>query len=79
MVGMTRRLKQLLKLVETWREEVQDELADAALEIAQSLEGEYNVTETELAGIDRGIDDARQGRFASDEAVEAVRAKFRSV
>ncbi len=30
-----------------------------------------------LAGIDRGLDDARQRRFATDEEVKAAFGKFR--
>jgi len=78
MSDMTRKLLEVLKQAETWPEEAQEELADAALEIAAGLKGEYRATDEELAGIDRGLDDARQGRFATDEEVKAVFGKFRS-
>jgi hypothetical protein len=41
MSDMTRKLQEVLKQAETWAEEAQEELADAALEIAAGLKGEY--------------------------------------
>jgi predicted transcriptional regulator len=77
MAGMTKKLQEVLKQAETWPEEAQEELADAALEIAAGLRGEYHATEAELAGIDRGLEDARQGRFATEEEVRAAFGTFR--
>ena len=77
MAGMTKKLQEVLKQAETWPEEAQEELADAALEIAEGLKGEYHASAAELAGIDRGLDDAEHGRFASEEDVRAAFAKFR--
>ncbi len=74
---MTKKLREVLKQAETWPEEAQEELADAALEIAAGLEGRYQASSEELAGIDRGLDDARQGRFASDEEASAAFRLFR--
>jgi len=51
------------------------------LEAARSIEAErsgvYHASPQELAAIDRGLEDARNGCFASEQAVDAVRAKFR--
>ena len=77
MAGMTKNLQEVLKQAETWPEEAQEELADAALEIAEGMTGRYLATDEELAGIDRGLDDAAHGRFATDEEVKAAFAKFR--
>lgn len=41
--------------------------------------GEYEPTPAELAGIDRGLRDAANGRFATDAQVETALAKLRSV
>ena len=76
--NMTKRLEEVLKKVETWPVEIQEELADAALEIAATLSGEYCATDEELAGIDHGLADAHERRFATDEGVEAGFSKFRS-
>jgi predicted transcriptional regulator len=79
MSGMTVKiLKEVLERVEAWPEEAQEELAEIALEIDASLAaGVYHATAEELAGIDRGLKAAREGRIASDEQVEAVFAKRR--
>jgi predicted transcriptional regulator len=62
----------------SWPPEVQAELAAYAAEIEASLAaGEYQPTDAELAGIDRGLADARAGRFAAAEEVAAVFARFR--
>ena len=77
MSDMTRKLQEVLKQAEAWPEEAQEELADAALEIAAGLNGQSHATSEELAGIDRGLDDARRGRFATEEEVKAAFGKFR--
>jgi predicted transcriptional regulator len=71
-------LKEVLERVETWPEEAQEELAEIAREIDAGLKGgSYRATPEELAGVDRGLEAAREGRFATDEEVEAIRAKHR--
>ena len=71
-------LKDVLERVETWPREAQEELAAIALEMDAGLGGGvYHATPEELAGIDRGLEAVREGRFASDEEVEAVFAKHR--
>lgn len=62
----------------SWPPEAQAELAAYAAEIEAALAaGEYHPTDAELAGIDRGLADARVGRFATDEDVAAVFACHR--
>lgn len=71
-------LKDALKRVETWPDYAQDMLAELALEIDRELrQGKYQASPSELAGIDRGLKAANEGRFATDEEVEAVLAKHR--
>lgn len=71
--------KEVIKRAETWPDEAQEQLAEIALEIEAGLEtGFYQPTPEELAGIDLGLKDARQGRFASDEEVREAFAKFRN-
>jgi predicted transcriptional regulator len=74
---MISALKDALKAAETWPQEDQEALVEAAREIEAQRTGVYHATADELAGIDRGLEAAREGRFASDEAVAAVKAKFR--
>ena len=74
----TKQLAEILERVENWPAHAQDELAEIARDIEQGLNGgDYQPTEAELAGIDRGLRDADQGRFATEAEVEAVFAKFR--
>jgi len=77
MPGMTKKLQDVLKQAETWPAEAQDELADAAREIAAGMKGEYHATDEELAGVDRGLAGARGKRFATDEEVQAAFGKLR--
>ena len=75
----TKQLTEILERVEAWPPEVQNELAEFALELEAGVKQvEYQPTSEELAGIDRGLRAAAEGRFASDSQVEAVFAKFRA-
>jgi hypothetical protein len=74
----SKALIEAIRRAETWPEEVQQELAAIAFEIDASLKGgTYHATPEELQGIDRGLEAAREGRFATDEEVQAVVAKHR--
>jgi predicted transcriptional regulator len=74
----TKRLTDALERVEHWPAERQEQLAAIALDIDAGLEdGVYHPTPEELEGIDRGLRDAEQGRFATDEEMEAAFATFR--
>jgi hypothetical protein len=74
----TKLLNQALEKIENWPADAQDQLADIALDIDAALKDvTYEPTDAELAGIDRGLRDAEQGRFATDAEVEATFAKFR--
>ena len=77
MPTMTRKLREALKLAKTWPEEAQEELAAAAFEIAAGLSAQYRASGDELRGIDRGLEDARQGRFATEEEIKEAFSKFR--
>jgi hypothetical protein len=74
----SKALKEAMRRAETWPEEAQEELAEIALEIDANLKGgTYHATPEELQGIDRGLKAAREGRFVTDEEVQAVFAKHR--
>ena len=73
----TKKLTEVLERVEAWPPERQNELAELALELdAELTNGEYQPTPEELAGIDRGLRAAAEGRFATDQQVEAVFSIF---
>lgn len=74
---MIKALKQLLPRIEGWPAEDQRALLEAARGIEAERCGVYHASPEELAAIDHGVEDARNGRFASEQAIAAVRAKFR--
>jgi hypothetical protein len=74
----TKKLTEILERIEAWPPETQNQLADFALELDAGLSDDiYEPTPEELAGIERGLRAAAEGRFATDQQVEAVFAKFR--
>ena len=67
-----------MRRVEAWPEAAQVELAELALEIDEGFSGGvYHAAPEEREGIERGLKDAREGRFATDEQVKAAFDKFR--
>jgi predicted transcriptional regulator len=71
-------IKEILQKAESWPESAQEDLAQAALEIERELqEGTYTATAEELVGIERGLKEAEQGKFATEAEVEAMLAKYR--
>jgi hypothetical protein len=74
----SKSLSRALERIEEWPAEAQDQLAAIALDIDAGLRDlPYQPSDEELAGIDRGLRDAEQGRFATEVEVEAAYAKFR--
>jgi predicted transcriptional regulator len=74
----TKSLTDVLERVEAWPPAAQDQLAEIATELEAALTDlPYEPTATELAGIDRGLRDVEQGRFATDADVEAALRKLR--
>jgi predicted transcriptional regulator len=79
MLGMTTKRQSLLKRVTELPEELLDEVEGSVEEIVQFHERTAeSATAEELAGIDRGLQAYREGRFATDEEVEEILASFRS-
>lgn len=75
---MTKIWDELLKQVQSWPEEAQQELVQVASEIQAELnESAYRATAEELAGIERGLSDAAAGKFVASADVERVFAKYR--
>jgi predicted transcriptional regulator len=71
-------LKDVLERAEKWPEEAQTELAQIALEIDAGLgAGTYHATPKEIAGIDRGLKAAQEGRFATEDRVNGIFGKHR--
>jgi predicted transcriptional regulator len=75
----TELLSKVLERIENWPADAQDQLAEIALDIDASLKDVvYEPTDEESAGIERGLRDAAEGRFATDEQAEAALARLRN-
>ncbi len=74
---MNADVKNTLDRVANWPEEDQEELAQVALEIEARRHGVYHATPQELVAIDEALAAVGRGEIASEEAVEAVFAKYR--
>ena len=67
MTAMTEGTKEILRRVEHWPQEDQDELAEVAREIEARRTGVYVLSDDERAALDRAL----QSGVASDEEVAA--------
>ena len=74
---MNKRLENLLERVAALPEEAQDELLDHVDLIEARQSGVYQLSDDERAAVQRGLEEARQGKFATDEEVEAVFNRYR--
>ncbi len=74
---MNKALIDVLDRAQSWPQDAQVELERVALEIeAELTQSAYHATPEELAGIQRGLEAAEQGRFATEAEVRAVLAKY---
>jgi predicted transcriptional regulator len=72
------QINAVLERVRSWPEERQEELVAIALEIEAGIAGTpYRATAEELEAIDQGLADAESGRFATEDQVAAIFAKYR--
>jgi len=74
---MNKRLETLIERVSALPEEAQDELLDHVALIEARQSGIYHLSDDERAAVRRGLEEARQGKFATDEEVEAVFSRYR--
>ena len=75
---MASSLGKILQRAEAWPEEARQELEQLARDIEAEIgKGEYRASVSELAGIDCGLRDSADGKFASVEQVEKTLGKFR--
>ena len=75
---MASQLGEILKRAQSWPEAARHELEQLALDIeAELARGDYRATPAELHGIDRGLQDAAAGKFASAEDVEGALRRLR--
>ncbi len=69
--------KDILKRVETWPQEDQEELAEFARNIEARRSGAYHANADELAAIDEALGEIARGEVTSKEEIEAAFATFR--
>ena len=74
---MNKRLETLIERVSALPEEAQDELLDHIAIIEAKHSGVYELSDDERTAVRRGLEEMRQGKFASDEEVEAVFSRYR--
>ena len=73
---MTQSAKEILRRVEAWPQEDQEELAEVARDIEARRRGVYSPTAQELEAIDEALGQIARGEIASKEEIEAAFAKF---
>ena len=75
---MNKMVETLLERIADWPEEAQAELVQSIMDIETKHLGVYKLNPDERAAIERGLEEMRQGKFASDEEVAAVFNRYRS-
>jgi len=75
---MNKMVETLLERVASWPEEAQAELLQSVVDIETKHFGVYRLSDDERTAVRRGLEEMRQGKFASDEQVEAVFNRYRS-
>jgi predicted transcriptional regulator len=71
------KLDTLLERAETWPEEAKAELAQFLIETEVKHFGVYRMSDEERRAVRQGLEEARQGKFASDEEVKAAFDRYR--
>ena len=74
---ITKALKDILIRIEAWPETAQDEAAATLQAIEEEFLKPYTLSDEDHRALERSADDVRQGRFATDEAVQEVFGRFR--
>ena len=74
---MKNLLEDLLERAAAWSDEAQAELVEAMLEIEAKHSGVYRLNDDERAAVRRGLEEVRQGKFASEADVRAVFDRYR--
>ena len=74
---MNAKLKDIFQRAESWPEWAQEHFVELLLSLEQEYSQPYQLTDEDKAALDRSIEDARQGRFASDAEVKAVFDRYR--
>lgn len=73
---MTKLLREAITKVEKLPEAEQDRVAELLLGFGDTAQSRYRLTDEQLAEVDAARREAREGKFASDEAMVALWRKF---
>jgi hypothetical protein len=74
---MNAKLKDIIRRVDTWPSEVQEEAANLLLALEQVYATPYELSDADRSAIDRSLEDLREGRLATDAQVDAVFKRHR--
>jgi predicted transcriptional regulator len=73
----TKSLEALMERAATWPDEAQAELVRFMIDTEAKHFGIYRLSDEERAAIRKGLEDVRQGRFASDAEIAELFGRFR--
>lgn len=73
---MTKLLEQAIEKVQKLPEAEQDRVAELLLGVADSARSRYRLTDEQLAEVERARQEAREGKFASDEEMAELWRRF---
>lgn len=76
---VTKALKDILDRIETWPETAQDEAAATLQAMEEDILEPYALTGEDRLALERSAEDVRKGRFATDDAIQKLFGRFRSV
>ena len=71
-------IETFLERITDWPKEAQAEVVKAIVDIETKYFGAHKLNAKERAAIERGLEEMRQGKFASDEEVTALFNRYRS-
>ncbi|MEL6873095.1 MAG: hypothetical protein AAFO62_09945 [Pseudomonadota bacterium] len=75
---MTKHFEMAIEEARKLDPDQQNELADLIFAISKASSADNHLSPEDANALERGLDQARRGEFASDEEVEAAFAKCRS-
>jgi hypothetical protein len=75
---MTQSVKDILRRVEAWPQEDQEELTEIARDIEARRSGVYHATPGELEAIGEALGQVARGERASQEQVQEAFSSFRA-
>ena len=71
-------IETLLERITDWPKEAKAEVVKAIVDIETKYFGVHKLNAKERAAIERGLEEMRQGKFASEEEVTALFNRYRS-